>query len=417
MMDKKKGLKILITIAIMGFAAVWLLPQNFDYHREESMAISWNGVELVDARSLATGGGSFLGSRPFSAVSNPALICGIDRIQAGLGAELMSYEAYQYWGVNQGVLKAPDGLRDSDLQMSGLSIILPVSPFVLSFGWTLAGLLEFPDFEQMQNYWGFSGSFSGRSDHYFMAAAWQPFAKLRLGIKLGYIAGRRAVAMTENFNFEGGYTVLIEQQELHRSKVLFATLGLVYGLSSRLNLGLVFDYPLSGSVDRSVTRKFENNFDTPAVVDQQTAHDDFFIPPKLRVAASIDVLNENRGNASRRLTLGIDALWVWWSEYEYIFFDEIQSRDMRDTMVLALGLEYGIPGDSFDYFFRIGYRLDPQPVRDPRVTLHAFTGGIGLKCKRFSWDLGMAYYSGSAADINQSHLVVCGTLGVGLGGK
>lgn len=407
---KKNAAKLLIVLTVAWMSPLALNSQNFDYHREESMAISWNGVGLTDARNLATGGVSLLTSRAFAALYNPALIFGKNGIQAGLGLELMSFEAYQFWGVNQGVLKAPDGLRDTDLRLSGFSLTMPIGRIALSYGWFVEGLLEYPDFDQDDRYWGFSGLFSGRSDHYFLAAACQPLKKLQLGIKLTYSAGRRSVDLVEHFYFEGGYFSLIEQLEVHKSRSMIGTLGLVYRISPRFTAGMDFDYQLSGIAERSVTRKFESNFPFPSIVDQQSSRDDFFVPPRLRVGASLDALNPDRAGSGRCLVIGIDLMAVWWSAYQYQVFGENQNRDMRNTVVFALGTEYGVLNDSFDYFFRLGYRLDPQPVRDPLVSLHALTGGMGITFNRFSIDLGMAFYTGSATGIVQNHLVVSGTL-------
>ena len=48
--------------------------QAFDYHLEETPAVSWNRLPLFDARAMAAGGVSLLASPAFAAAFNPALI-------------------------------------------------------------------------------------------------------------------------------------------------------------------------------------------------------------------------------------------------------------------------------------------------------------------------------------------------------
>ena len=83
---------------------------------------------------------------------------------------------------------------------------------------------------------------------------------------------------------------------------------------------------------------------------------------------------------------------------------------MRDTLILSLGCEYACFGESFDYFFRAGYRLDPQPLTEPRTTLHSFSGGLGILWKKLQGDIGFAYFTGSAEDVRQNHFVFCTSL-------
>ncbi|MCK4836564.1 MAG: hypothetical protein KAT17_07995, partial [Candidatus Aminicenantes bacterium] len=71
-MDNKWTVIITLFIGLLG-SSISGYSQYFDYHREESPAISWNGVSLFDARLLATGGISLMSSAPFIAISNPAL--------------------------------------------------------------------------------------------------------------------------------------------------------------------------------------------------------------------------------------------------------------------------------------------------------------------------------------------------------
>jgi hypothetical protein len=83
---------------------------------------------------------------------------------------------------------------------------------------------------------------------------------------------------------------------------------------------------------------------------------------------------------------------------------------MKNTLALALGMEFGLLGTNSDYFARIGYRLDPQPITNPEISQQAVTGGIGLRIGSVSLDAGAIYYFSSFAGIKQRHVVLNSTL-------
>jgi hypothetical protein len=391
--------------------------QNFDYRNEESAAISWNGVILHDARMMSTGGISLLSAGPFSAIANPALLARYDHFTLGGSLEFMYFQAFQYWGVNQGVLKASNGLDDKNVRISGFSIIIPLKSFHLSMGWYLSDILEFPDFDQDDQAWGYSGAFEGKEDRFFLCVAAQLATGFRLGARLEYGSGQRSVDMIEHFYFEGGYYSIIEQQESHRSRSMSLSVGLTVSISRKWELGAVFDYAFYGKVDRSVDRIFESNFPSPSIYDHQSSQDNHHIPAKIKLATSYLIWQKKSMKTDKKIILAAEVMMVFWSAYEYEFFQEKLDRDMRDTLVAALGIEYGCHGERYDYFLRAGYRLDPQPLLEPATTIHAFCGGVGVRWKRFSGDLGMAFFTGSIGNYSQSHFILSTTLGYDLKGE
>ena len=52
---KMKKSSMIFLIIVMSMGSFELLAQHFDYHLEESPAVSWNGVQMIDARMLALG--------------------------------------------------------------------------------------------------------------------------------------------------------------------------------------------------------------------------------------------------------------------------------------------------------------------------------------------------------------------------
>jgi hypothetical protein len=403
--------KILLFSGYLFIVCFTLNGQFFEYRSEESAVISWNGTTCYDARRLAAGGVSLLASGPFSAVANPALPAITDHISLGGSLDFVYFQAFQYWGVNQGVLTAPSGLDDRHAGISGFSIIVPVKSIRLSLGWYLADILEFPDFDQDDQYWGYSGDFQGREDRYFMGIAFRIGSRFQLGTRLEYGIGQRSVDMVEHSFYEGGWYSFIEQAESHRSRSLNISVGMTVSLSSRWELGAVFDYPLYAEVDRSVERLFENNFPSPSIHDYQNSQDGHSIPAKIKLAASYLIWQKKYHHTTKKIILAAEAAMVFWSSYSYEFFGETLDRDLRNTPVAAFGIEYGCHNERFEYFLRAGYRMDTQPLKEPLTTVHAFSGGVGVARKRFSGNLGMAYYTGSAGNQSQSHFVFCATVG------
>lgn len=399
---------------IIIFLSIGCLPvysQFFEYRTEESAAISWNGVTLHDARLLATGGISLLASGPFSAIANPALPAVYNHVNLGGSLESIYFQTFQYWGVNQGVLTASSGLDDRHFAISGFSLILPIKSIRLSLGWYLADILEFPDFNQDDQSWGYSGDFQGREDRYFMGIAFQLGSRFQLGTRLEYGLGDRSVDMVEHFYYEGGWYSFIEQKESHRWQSLNLSVGMTVSISPKLEVGAVCDYPLYAEVDRSVDRIFENNFPSPSIHDHQSSQDDHSVPARIKLATSFLIWQKKHEKTYRKIIVAAEAAMVFWSSYSYEFFQEILDRDLRNTLVTALGIEYGCHGERFDYFLRAGYRMDPQPLQEPLTTIHAFSGGVGMAWKGFIGNLGMAFYTGSAGNQAQSHFAFCTTLG------
>lgn len=244
-----------------------------------------------------------------------------------------------------------------------------------------------------------------------MGIAFQLGSRFQLGTRLEYGLGDRSVDMVEHFYYEGGWYSFIEQKESHRWQSLNLSVGMTVSISPKLEVGAVCDYPLYAEVDRSVDRIFENNFPSPSIHDHQSSQDDHSVPARIKLATSFLIWQKKHEKTYRKIIVAAEAAMVFWSSYSYEFFQEILDRDLRNTLVTALGIEYGCHGERFDYFLRAGYRMDPQPLQEPLTTIHAFSGGVGMAWKGFIGNLGMAFYTGSAGNQAQSHFAFCTTLG------
>lgn len=411
---------------LMSLFVAEIFSQHFDYRLEEAPALSWNGLPLFDARMMALGGISLTAAGPFAAVLNPALTPSPEKVMLGASFGGMHHEAFQYWGVNQGVKTKDTPLSNRNFLLSGLAAAFKTGGIRLSTGWVLSALRQFPSFTFRQEYEydqydAYSGDFAGRENTFFAAAALELTRNLDIGLKLAYISGQRQVEMID---FSRYYYLIdnewqikdlaIRQHETHERSSIAASLGAVLKISPNWTVGAAFVYPFQGKVKRTVSRIFDNRTDQFDITDRQTGTDTLYQPAKALLGTTIHIPL----NAQKRLLLGAEAALTSWSGYKYVFFGDTMPRDMRDTVALALGVEYGSLSANRDLFFRLGFRLDPQPLREPATTLKALTGGLGLRLGSIGADVGAAYYSGSAGGVRQDHFVLNTTLHICLkGGK
>lgn len=403
--------KFILFILCFCFSSFPSLAQNYDYHREESPAISWNGAQLFDARMTSAGGISLMASKSHAGAINPALIPANRETRFGFSFNIASYEAYQYWGVNQGVIRKPDGTNDLDFHVGGLTFSFPVKNFRFLAGWYLSNLLKHPHFAYYERYWGYSGDFSGIENAYFLASAFKLGNAVDIGIKLDIRSGNRHVMVTEEYS---GSPIQIQQQEDHKLTYLVSSVGAAFEISPSWKIGAVLVYPFNEKVKRTLIRSFESNY--TEISDSQNCTDTLYRPVKARIGASLTPFNNANSSSDKRITIAAEAMYVFWSKYQYIFFSETLPRNLRNTMVLALGMEYGTDETNRDLSFRLGYRFDPQPVTDPRMTLHALTGGIGIRFGKIITDFGCSFYFGSSGGVSQRHFVLNGTISIDLKG-
>jgi hypothetical protein len=413
-MSMKKIFLIFVLLSLcMGILPFLLSAQDFDYHREESPSISWNGVIFFDARMLAAGGISLMASPAFSAALNPALIPPGQAIAAGGSFAVMKHEAFQYWGINQGIYGDIDPQSDRNSQFSGFTLIFPVQRLRLSAGWHIGARLELPDFVYEDQYWAYSVRSTGSENNFFAAAAFQLGKNFSVGIKLDYVSGKRDVTIDESWR---EYPVRFLHEEHHRLSWVVPALGAAWKISSAWTLATAVIYPLQGKAKRTLDRIFESNVERVEILDQKST-DTLYRPICFYLTASFAPLAHPRDPGKKKMILAAEAVYTLWSSYRYEFFSETLPREMKNTLVLALGMEYGLFGTRSDYFARLGYRLDPQPLKGPGMILQALTGGLGIRWGNISLDIGALYYFGSQQGIKQKHAVLNSTMNIRLGGR
>lgn len=423
-MIKKRKL-LLSFVLIIGCFCFKFYGQNIDYRTEESPIISWNGVPLFDARLLALAGISSMASEPFAGTVNPAMAAESQKINFAVTINTLNYESFQYWGINQGVIREPGGLSDQKKLISGLAINLPFKNLRVSAGWFLNSLLEFPSFEFVEEYdyesWVYNGDFQGKVNTCFVALASQFGKKFNLGIKLDYIFGKRDLQINEYYNFiysNNQEFNRIQHRENHKLNYMILSVGANCHITPAWSINTVWVHPLKGNVKRLVTREFYSTLtEERLTISSQEYKNDLFRPKEIHFG-TIHTFSTGKSPISRRLTIAAEAIYTFWSDYHYEFFNETLARDMRNTIALAMSAEYAIYKEARDIFFRVGYRFDPQPIKEALTNLNVVSGGVGIRLGKFACDIGLSYFFCSVSGFKQNHLVLNSTLGILLkGGK
>jgi hypothetical protein len=401
---------------IFTLLAVWIImqafpagAQNYDYHREESPSVSWNNIPMFDARMLAVGGISLMASDAFSAVINPAAIPAAKGLITGGSFQAVIHQAFQYWGLNQGVFYTNDPQTQENYRPGGFALTVPVKKFRFSGGWYTVNLLELPRLNFADSGWSFKATFPGVENAVFAAAAWKWGKNLSMGLKLDYIFAYRNVDTEEIW--PSVYTTTYRHRESHRMACLVPSLGAKINISPRWTLGTLLVYPLRGKAHRTL----DHIFDSPSThleIANLKSTDNYYRPARVYLGAIFTPFahGEAEGSGKNKLTLAAEILYTAWSGYHYVFYSETLARPMRNTLTAALGLEYSIYNPSSVTFFRLGYRLDPQPITEPRTTLQELTGGFGLEFGRLNVDVGALYCFGSPGGIMQKHFVLNSTV-------
>jgi hypothetical protein len=418
-LNRGRQFRQLIILFFMLCACLLISAQEqvFDYHLEETGTISWNPPPFFDAQATAAGGIALMASPTFAAACNPALIPnGAPRLAVGFAG--IQFQAFQFWGVNQGVIREQSPLTGKVLLPANLAGTLSLGKWRLAAGYYLSGVLRFPDFVQRTifdygQFREYRGSFSGQERTFYIAAAWQPALWLALGARLGYISGKQQL---ETIDYDSAYfninntwvlrTISLKHGETHRYSHLVPALGALLHLTSSWNLGLSMEYPLAGHVQRSLEQSFENPDDRVYLSIMQECRDSQKKPANLRFGTTYTFKLASRSAIEKKITLAVEARDTFWSSYRYEFFGETLPRNFRDTVETALGVEYVAAGSTRAFSINLGIRCDPQPPREAATTLWAWSGGAGARLGRLSGNIGLVCYSGATAGISQHHLLL-----------
>jgi hypothetical protein len=414
---------VAIVFSFQALLAAPLAAQTKDYHLEETPAVSWNAIGFHDARLLSLGGVSLLASPPFAAAANPALIPTTERRSVALSGSSLRFEAMQYAGLNQGSLSSPTPPSATQSLASGVAGHLDVGRIGLSAGWYVNSLLRFPDYGATTYYSSYDNSvydamsvaFDGREDVFYAAAALPDWKGLRVGARLAYVTGWRELMSLRVYSYyaqaaSGAWLlqpVSSRVAESHRTKTVAPSLGLSWQITRRWTVAGQVTWPLEGTADRSLTRTFQNPATGLVISDRERGSDPLSRPQEATLGTALALELSDR----LHLRLGVEAAYVHWSGYRYVFFGEAQPRDLRDTLGLSGGAELAIrAARQLGLALRLGYRADPQPVREPATTLSSLSAGLGVRIWSLGLDGAVSRYQGSPGGVRQSHTVLALTL-------
>jgi hypothetical protein len=413
--------KIFISLMIFMVSCpdMRLTAQIIDYRGEESPAISWNGVSYYDARLLSLAGISTMASDAFAGTVNPALGTGNKKINLSLSLNFLDYESLQYRGINQGVIRETSRISDQKLLFSGLALTIPVSSLTVSAGWLIHNLMEFPSFQYAQAYeqesWVYEGEFQGRENTCYLAIARTFGQAFNVGIKVDYAFGNRDLEINDIYHFvylNNPEFNRIKQRENHDLNYLSLSAGAAWNIVPNWTVSAALICPLEGHVIREVTREFYSSLTGQRIAISSQEHKNTIFRPMRVHFGTTHEFAVSRKNAARRLLVAAEAVYSVWSGYWYEFFLETLPRDFKNTLTLAGAIEFGDYKQARDLFFRIGYRFDPQPPREPSANIHNLSGGVGIRLGKISWDFGISYYFCSVGGYRQNHLVLASTLNV-----
>jgi hypothetical protein len=391
-------LLVLIPLGIFG--------QSKDYHRDESPAVSWNGIVLNDARSAAIAGISVFSSNAGAAAANPALLKKTDSILFATSYALTGTTAYQYQTMNTGVFYAQDKIYEFNDDFTSLSANVSFRNINIGAGYYKNALLDLPDFDVIDTGYSASTVFSGCEDAYYLAASYD-LSDMTFGLKFTWVDGKRTANLHEVYD---GIEI-IEQNQDYGFDYYIISLGIDWKAAESIYLSAVFDYPITNKQDAEYSRIFLANIPGGAYIEEtNTSKDDLYRPSKVIAAALLTPFAGNNKKDGKEIAVGVELTYTFWNSYRYFMFGDEMTRNFDDTAELAVGFELPVACRGFNLAFRGGYRLDPQPVPEPKTTLNWLTFGAGIEFRGISFDVAGSYIFGSLPEWNPQNFTAVATL-------
>ncbi len=387
----------------------------FDYQREELPAMSLNGVPYFDARLLVSGGNPLMSENPLSALYNPAALA--DETRFSLSVSAKRHSAFQYWGINEGILIVPKALNEQNFGLSAAALSLELSGLTLAAGFAETALRAFPSFiyEKTQDYlnytyrYSYQGQFTGAERSAFVALKREMLPRLHAGLTFSFSRTERSVSVTESWDYKpmssSGWNsdFRMNQSENHTLTGFALIAGIAYSPIQSMKTAISIRIPLNGSADREISR--ELTVETDSRRSRHEAVDPFHRPLSVNasVLASLP-LNIRRFS----LQTGLNLLYTQWSGQRFVLFGKDLGEAMRNTLSTSLALRATWQTNLGVFDFSAGLRHDPQPLKTPAGTVLHWTGGISLREKWLEVDLTVAHLSSRIAEYDIPHtLLTC----------
>jgi len=413
---KNKNLYLFYILILLLNTLVY--SRKFEYRLEESSIISWNGIYLLDARYIGTGNSFFL-SDALSGSLNPSLINDNKKNSLGFNYSFVSYDSFQYNGINEGVKKFSSPLYENIFVPSSFAGKFSFKNLSVNLGWYISEILRFPSFEFKKEYASgqfdfYKGIFSGLKNNLFFSILFKVNRNMRIGLKLDYVFGFRDITTEVHSAYIytiNGNTELIDFYSkdylINNISQIIPTIGANYKINKLSEFAFYISYPYKGKVKRTITSSFINTNQNIKILREDSLTDNYYSPLKINVGYK-KIFNFLKINEKykKKLIIAFEAQYLFWSDYKYIFFDEEMDRDMTNSYLFGFGAEYGKYSEKKDVFYRAGFKIDKQPVNIVNTVFKMFSLGYGIRIGKFSFDIGSSYWLGSSNGINRNNFIL-----------
>jgi hypothetical protein len=408
-------IRLVISLALTGSLLLNAQSGQFDYQREEMTAMSLNGIPYADARLLTFSGHPFMAPTPLAALLNPAALPRQPRASLSLSHTVRS--AFQYWGINEGILASAKAVRQGQFGIGSAALSLPLPFLTLAGGYAETAVRAFPSFifenivsdPAFSSRYRYEGLFSGREGTLFLAVCRTLFSRLQLGLTLSRSTTHRKAKTEESWGtrlspstpWQNEFN--LAQDETHTLSHWTLTTGLLLPLSDRLSAGISLVTPFLGRVERKLERSLTIPQDSRS--SEVEATDSFQLPQEIR-ASAVWRLPVNW----RSLTLrsGFDLQLRLWKNHRNTFFGRDRTEALRNTLSTAICLAATLKTTLGIFDFGGAFRLDPQPLVTPETTVRHASFGLSWQDKWLEVDLALAVLTARPGDTNIPHtLLTC----------
>ncbi len=355
-------------------------------HEDEAPLGSWNAFGVPTSVSLALGETRFaLVTDASAALANPALLSRLEPFTLALSGGYHSADFHRFGIVNTGPVSSEGNLRAGyyALEFGGGSIRRGRWSFALA-----AGLVE--DYARPE----IRTSYSSQNKVVY-TLLWRQTGVLRVfnaalacdfgrgvsaGLGINIAAGNLERRVQEEFPDDG---VAIGDEKTQDIRGWFVNAGLAWRLREGLFFGLVFRSPSIRKADNRSALHYESSGTATDILIEASASDSLRQPWVAGAGLSWEI-----GPGFR---VAADAAFFAWSAYRGDFFGEPLARDFRNILRAGGGLEYSasyrLAGRQVRMPLRVGFLLDPQPMKAPRSAYAVLTFGTGLELGRLRLDL------------------------------
>jgi len=381
----------------LAFSPVLPAQSILDYQREEYPAMSLNGVPYGNARTLTYYGNPLLAQTPLNALVNPAAVPDHNRVSfSGIH---IRHAAFQYWGINDGVLVQSNPLTAQRIAFTSAVLSFCFSRTVLTAGYAENALRAFPSFEykKVQRYMNldyrylYQGDFSGAEKIFFLSIKRSLRPGLDAGLTLSLSRTLRQLLLIESWDI--GFAAnsnwinkfLLNQRESHQLDHIALLTGIRYSPTDQVSAALALSLPFRGNAQRRI----ERGVAVPSDRRFSEHHADDPLQSPISIKASIMTILPLRIR-NLQFRTGADLFYTIWSSHSFTFFGEDYKEPLKNTLRVALSLSASLL-TSFGFLdMGLSVAADPQPLIQPESRVRVWSTGLSWRQKWLEIDVSLA---------------------------